>query len=268
MKRIAVIVVGLLLLLPVVVGAQSDTVLRGLAIMGRDGTDDSCLRVGRDGIGQDVFIIGQGVGPPSNLILTETNATTVTLTWTAGLNAANYMVRAAIGRVPTGRNDGYEVYYGPALTCQDDGSFHFEEMAGEVYYRVFSQHAWGFWETQGVSNYIGGVIMVLLLFGILGLGLTYGFFWKRSSFFAYGAAGAWALLGFQGFVASASTNPTQVTDTYMALFWLCIAFTIGCALLPTIMRERPEPEELQTDAVGDDMSSFLPTPPSEHKERE
>ena len=258
MKRIAVIVVGLLLLLPVVVSAQSDTVLRGLAIMGRDGVGDSGLIVGRHGIGQDVFIIGQGVGPPSNLVLTEVDSTTVNLSWTAGVNAANYMVRAAIGREPAARDDGYQVYYGPATTCQDDGSFQFEEMAGEVYYRVFSQHAWGFWETQGVSNYIGGVIMVLLLFGLLGLGLTYGFFWKRSSFFAYGAAGAWALLGFQGFVASAGSNPAQITDTYMGLFWLCVAFTVGCALLPTIMRERPEPEDIPTDALGDDIGSFLP----------
>ena len=108
----------------------------------------------------------------------------------------------------------------------------------------------------------------LILFGILGLGFTIGFFWKRSSFLAYGAAGMWAITGFQSLTMSASANPTQITDTYMAFFWLCVAFVIGCALLPLVMREKAVKGEdvyVDRDIDGSDLSGVLPQKSDEKK---
>ena len=102
--------------------------------------------------------------------------------------------------------------------------------------------------------------MELVLFGLLGLGFTIGFFWKRSAFFAYGAAAIWALLGFLAMQRSAGANPTQIVDVYMGLFWLCVAFVVACVLLPNVMREKPEKEDgdVELDGIGDDVSAFMP----------
>lgn len=100
--------------------------------------------------------------------------------------------------------------------------------------------------------------MVLWLFGFLGLGLMGMFFWKRLAFLSYGAAGVWALMGFQALQTSAGSNPTQIIDTYMALFWLSIGFVVACSLLPTLMREKPEKEDVYVDDIGDDMTAFMP----------
>ena len=94
--------------------------------------------------------------------------------------------------------------------------------------------------------------MALLgIFAAMGVALLFGFFHWRSGFFAYGAAGAWALTAFQAFTMSGSTNPTSITDTYMAMFWLCIAFVIGCALLPNIMREKTSKDDVTVDELDE-----------------
>jgi len=61
----------------------------------------------------------------------------------------------------------------------------------------------------------------------------------------------------------------------MGLFWLCVAFVIGCALLLTVMREKPEPGEVfaddadKTDLDGSDLTQILPDKkPEERKKKE
>lgn len=102
-------------------------------------------------------------------------------------------------------------------------------------------------------------MLVLWLFGFLGLGLLGLFLWKRLAFLAYGAAGVWGLMGFQALQTSAGSNPTEITDTYMALFWLSIGFVVACSLIPTLMREKPEKqdEDVDVDGIGDDVSAFM-----------
>ena len=210
------------------------------------------------GVTQSRFIIDTtyvAVSPPTNLILTRISDNEVHITWTKGFNACYSMVRGAVGRIPEERDDGYLVYYGAGTEATD----WVDIGPNKVYYRVWSQSCALVWEDEGISGSIGGAIVLMILFGILGLGLTFGFFWKRSPFFAYGAAGAWVLLGFTSFVESASNSPAEITDVYMGLFWLCVAFTIACALLPTIMREKPSKEDIYVDDIdGSDLTDVLP----------
>ena len=102
-----------------------------------------------------------------------------------------------------------------------------------------------------ISNALGGNIMRLILFGIMALALLALFFWKKSQVAAYGAAGAWLLLGIQAYVVSDSPNPAQIQDTYMGLFWLGVVFTIACIFLPLIMREKPSKDDIFVDEIDE-----------------
>ena len=220
------------------------------------GVSNSYLILDRQGVLSSHFVIETSytwVYAPTNLVLTMVGDNEVLISWTMGAGACNSMVRGAVGRVPTSRTDGYLVYYGSATSATD--WIDEDEM---VYYRVWSQSCDDSWETTGIYDSIGGNMVPLVLFGILGLGLTFGFFWKKSGFFAYGAAGAWALLGFQAFTMSATATPVPITDTYMALFWLCVAFTISCVLLPTVMREKPSPDDIYVDEVDEVTGEKIP----------
>ena len=108
-------------------------------------------------------------------------------------------------------------------------------------------------------------MIIFMLFGMLALGLLFGFIWKKYGFLAYGAAGVWALLGFLALTTSSSNSPAEITDVYMGLFWLCIAFVIGCSLLPTVMREKPSPDDIYVDEI-DEVTGDKITP-EEHKMR-
>lgn len=96
----------------------------------------------------------------------------------------------------------------------------------------------------------------LILLGCMGLAFTFGFFLWRSSFCAYGAAGLWILTGMLSLQTSAAPNPGAIIDVYMGLFWMCVGFTIACALLPSLMRPKPEPDDFPIDSLGEDMSAF------------
>jgi hypothetical protein len=63
----------------------------------------------------------------------------------------------------------------------------------------------------------------------------------------------WALFGFFAFQTSTSPSPAQIQDIYMALFWVCVALVITMALLPLVMREKKEPEELYVDELDTDL---------------
>lgn len=229
------------------------------------GISDSWLVLGRQGVSDSRFYIGiSALLAPTNLTLIAIGDYEVYASWVKGVGANNTMVRAALGRIPTDRDDGYLVYYGAGTNATD---YNVDLNDGRRWYRAWSQGSGGGWEENGIWAYIGGEMILLILFGIMALGLTGMFFWKRSQFLAYGAAGSWALLGFQSFVESGSTNPTNITDTYMAMFWLCVAFVIGCALLPTVMREKPTKEDIYVEDIdGSDLSAILPERGDEKKD--
>lgn len=101
-----------------------------------------------------------------------------------------------------------------------------------------------------INDILGGGAMLFVL-GALGLGLIIAFFWKKSGVLAYGAAGAWLLLGFRALEISGSSTLIPIDDTYIGLFWLCMAFTIACALLPSVMREKPSKDDIYPEEVDE-----------------
>lgn len=92
---------------------------------------------------------------------------------------------------------------------------------------------------------------MLFVLGMLALGLIIAFFIWKSGVLAYGAAGSFFLLGIVAMEQSAGSNPTQMEDAYMGLFWLCVAFTIACVLLPLVMREKPSKDDVYADEVDE-----------------
>lgn len=104
----------------------------------------------------------------------------------------------------------------------------------------------------GVLNDIlgGGTMPMLFILGLLALGLTLGFFWKQSAVLAYGASGTWMLLGFQALTQSSSAV-FPIQDTYMGLFWICVVFCIACIFLPSVMKEKPSPDDIYVEDVDE-----------------
>ena len=122
----------------------------------------------------------------------------------------------------------------------------------------------------GILNDIlgGGTMPLLFLLGILALGLIIAFFVWHSGVLAYGAAGSFFLLGIVAMGQSTGANPTEIEDAYMGLFWLCVAFTIACALLPALMREKPSKDDIYVDDVDEVTGEkVVPGEPKEKKRR-
>lgn len=184
-------------------------------------------------------------GAPTSFDVTDSGGADISITWNLGPNATKTMIRVSRDHYPTDIADGEQVYFDTGTSTTDTG---YSLDNTTYYFRAWSWNATGY-STDYAEDRIGGDMLVLMLFGFLGLGLTISFFWKHMGMLAYGAAGMWALLGFNAFQLSASTNPTEITDTYMALFWLSVIFAVGCALLPAIMRPKPEP---QADDIDED----------------
>lgn len=180
-----------------------------------------------------------------------------------GLDADITIIRVSENGYSVNATDGYEAYSGNETSVTIDG---LNLDTTTYYYRAWSENAYGYSVGYAQAK-TGGDMILLLLFGFLGLGLTFGFFWKRSGFLAYGAAGMWVLLGFQSFQASASLSPIEITDTYMGLFWLCIAFVIGCALLPTVMREKPSKDDIYVDEFDEVTGEKIPREQPRQKKR-
>jgi hypothetical protein len=78
------------------------------------------------------------------------------------------MVRAAYGRMPESRTDGYLVYYGEETYCSDT-AVNLDETLANIYYVAFAQNAGGGWEGKGASGLlenmavqqISGVIFIV-----------------------------------------------------------------------------------------------------------
>ena len=106
---------------------------------------------------------------------------------------------------------------------------------------------------------------MLFVLGMLALGLIIAFFIWKSGVLAYGASGSFFLLGITAMGQSTGANPTEIVDAYMGLFWLCVAFTIACVLLPAIMREKPSKDDIYVDDI--DEVTGEPIKKEEPKER-
>ncbi len=127
---------------------------------------------------------------PGGLTLTYINDYQVGISWTKGIDAANTMVRGAVGRTPTSRTDGYLVYYGAGISANDTG-VSFDETAAPIYYRAWSQNAGGVWENTGISGFIeGGGMTLIALFLLCGI-LTFVVLWSKNFLLALMGAASW-----------------------------------------------------------------------------
>ena len=146
------------------------------------------------------------------------------LSWTQGLNANNTMVRAAYGRYPDNRTDGYLVYYGNGTYCNDT-AVNLDETASLVYYRAWSQNAVGGWEIIGASEWFEGDGMKLIAVIILALGLMIpAFIWKKQAL----------MVGF-GFWNRTITPTWGTWDIYEILFYVGVLMTLLCVAEAILM---------------------------------
>jgi len=115
---------------------------------------------------------------------------------------------------------------------------------------------------EGCSEAGGGMMaesIILLALIIFALGAMIATYIFRRGQIAFVAAAAWLFLAFFGFQQSASSNPTQITDIYMGLFWLGVAMTIVSALEPLMMRgafEATEDKEEESTELSDEFKSL------------
>lgn len=121
--------------------------------------------------GVTVTAVGYVCEAPGDFTLTYVSDYEVGISWTKGADAENTMVRAAVGRLPESRADGYLVYYGDG-TFTSDWSNNLDLLDTPVYYRAWSESANSTWEEAGVSDFLGGVGMTILAVAIIVLGLT------------------------------------------------------------------------------------------------
>lgn len=227
-KLLYVLLAGVILanLLPIIISAQPGGFTSWKSV-NMTGVADSYVIIGMSGVSTSRFKVASSyaiVGAPASLTLTMISEHEVFISWEAGTNACNYMVRGAVGRVPEDRNDGYQVYYGSALNTTD-----WVDETETVYYRVFSQGCTEIWETTGIWDLIGGNPVVLI--AILAFCGIISFIAMRSSFFGLklmaGASWFGFFIYFQG-------NPPSIIEegsgAHVALMVIAIGFGVMIVL--------------------------------------
>ena len=188
---------------------------------------------------------------PTNFIVERSGLNTVTLSWTKGTYANTTVIRVKADEAPIDITDGFYVYTGNGTSGNTTGI-----NSGE--FNVYGFSAWSYNETGYSEEYttyiLGGeameaigdnmILFTLMLFAMIGTGYTYVF---RKQQIAFLAALAWTLLAFFSLSLSSGSNPTQITDIYMALFWGSVAMVIISAFEPMIMK--PPSDEVDDPAT-------------------
>lgn len=166
------------------------------------------------------------VAAPSGLIITYISDYEIHIEWTKGADADKTMLRGAIGRMPTSRADGYEVYYGTGEEATDWVNI---GAAAPIYYKAFSQKADGFWEPVGVSGEANFMSMSYMWIGliILSLGLSVICLTLRRSLFGTLAAFAWLLCMI--FAYQQTTLNVQIYQALQLFFLLCFLAMMATA---------------------------------------
>lgn len=180
----------------------------------------------------DVTVSASGwiAGAPGGLTLTYVSDYNIGISWTKGEDAANTMIRAAYGRVPSGITDGYQVYYGAGTSTNDTAL----SMATPdiIYYAAFSQNAGGIWSPLFATADVGGFMSASFLFiGLIALaGMLTFFSWKRKSILiSLSGSLAWLSLGFWLFFGDVTNLSLSSTWTPL-LGWVFIMMTFACLL--------------------------------------
>lgn len=114
----------------------------------------------------------------------------------------------------------------------------------------------------GVGMAAGITLFALLVFA---LGSTAGAYAWRKMPIAFVAAAAWAVLAFFAITQSDSSNPTVISDYWMAIFWVGIAMVIVSVFEPVIMRQPedklqsfvdPDGEKTESDRIADEYTAI------------
>jgi len=182
------------------------------------------ILVGAD-TSQDVTITATGYvcGAPEGLTLIYISDYEIGISWTKGADAENTMVRAAIGRLPESRTDGYLVYYGNG-TNATDWTANLGTIDARIYYRAWSQSFSGTWEEAGVSDWLTGGGM-LIAFMVLSLGLTIVAFWRNNMPIATVAGIAWLGLFVADFTGHGMTGDYWVfTMVFLTMALICFLY--------------------------------------------
>jgi hypothetical protein len=220
-----------------------------------------------DGVHITVTANPRVAGSVSNFTITYVDEKTIEFSWGFYGDASKIMIRGKVGGYPSGisspdvaPSDGYLVYYGNG-TSSSDVDWMMGSVARPVYYAAWAQRADGTWYTDQSRDWMENTFLIMAGLGIfllLATCLTIAAVSKRSGLLSYGAVGAWMLTAFQAFYASASSSPGDITDAYMGLFWLSLAFVIACGVWPYASRDRKTvTEETGEDEwEAEDMSSF------------
>jgi hypothetical protein len=82
--------------------------------------------------------------------------------------------------------------------------------------------------------------MILAITAVIATTFTIAGFVINKSILAFIGGAFWFMFGISSFMQSASSNPTNITDVYMGLFWLGIALMITCVLEPALMGKPKE----------------------------
>ena len=182
-----------------------------------------------------VTAAGYVCAAPGGLTLTYISDYEVGISWTKGEGAENTMVRAAVGRLPESRTDGYLVYYGDG-TSTSDFSNNLDVLDAPVYYRAWSQNAAGTWEDVGSSDFVAGVGVTVLAISIICLGLTIaGVIFKSAALYLLSTMG-WVIFAF---LMYGKVFDNAALNTALLMFGGAAALVCAVMTLGVFMSRRP-----------------------------
>ena len=190
---------------------------------------------------------------PGGFTITYISDTELELSWTPGVGANNTMVRAAYGREPESRTDGYLVYYGNA-TVASDTALNLDEVASPIYYRAWSQSASGAWEETGSSDFLEGPALKLIAFVILCMSvMIWGWRIKKVSVLFI------SLMCWMGFAAYMYSIGSASWDYYRIFALVGVGMSVLCVFQVINvykLRPGPEPETDAGQAFADDFGKM------------
>ena len=189
---------------------------------------------------------GYVVGAPGGFTVTYISDYEIGLSWTMGIGANNTMVRAAYGREPEDRTDGYLVYYGNGTSTTD--WVNLEATSAKVHYRAWSETVAGAWEETGSTGWTEGVGMLFIGMVVLCALLMIAGFWRKSQAMLWIAALAW--VGF-AFWQRGVTPEWGTFDLHEIMFYVGFCMVIVCAVEAVMLyrEEQPEPVKRAPEAT-------------------
>ena len=178
---------------------------------------------------------------PSNFVINAVSPYEIQMSWTNGGNMTDAILRGAYGRWPGNATDGFEVYTGAGNATTHWVNTEF--IGVDVYYKLWGEQGGNYslcyasgsvTGGTGMANISGSITLFALI--VFSLGSVVTAYTFRKAPIAFVAAAAWTALAFFCFTQSASSNPTVISDYWMAIFWVGIAMVIVSVFEPVIMK--------------------------------